>query len=25
VKETLQLYFADRKAGRFGFHTLDIE
>jgi len=25
VKETLQFYFADRKAGRFGFHTLDIE
>ena len=24
VKETLQFYFADRKAGRFGFHTLDI-
>ena len=25
VKETLRLYFADRKAGRFTFHTLDIE
>jgi len=25
VKETLQFYFADRKAGQFGFHTLDIE
>lgn len=25
VKETLQLYFADRKAGQFRFHTLDIE
>lgn len=25
VKETLQFYFADRKAGRFGFHTLDID
>jgi len=25
VKETLQLYFADRKAGRFNFHTLDVE
>ncbi len=24
VKETLQLYFADRKAGRFGFHATDI-
>ncbi len=24
VKETLEHYFADRKAGRFGIHTLDI-
>ena len=24
VKETLQFYFADRKAGRFGFHAADI-
>ncbi|MBS3996980.1 MAG: NUDIX hydrolase, partial [Hydrogenophaga sp.] len=24
VKETLEHYFADRRAGRFGFHTLDI-
>ncbi|MES2192288.1 MAG: NUDIX hydrolase [Pseudomonadota bacterium] len=25
VKETLRLYFADRKADDFGFHTVDIE
>ena len=25
VKETLKCYFADRRAGKFGFHTLDIE
>jgi ADP-ribose pyrophosphatase YjhB (NUDIX family) len=25
VKETLQFYFADRKAGRFIFRTLDLE
>ena len=24
VKETLERYFADRRAGRFGFHTVDI-
>jgi ADP-ribose pyrophosphatase YjhB (NUDIX family) len=24
VKETLEHYFADRRAGHFGFHTLDI-
>lgn len=24
VKETLERYFADRRAGRFGFHTIDI-
>ncbi len=24
VKETLQCYFADKRAGQFGFHTLDI-
>ena len=25
VKETLKLYFADRKAGKFNFHVLDID
>ena len=25
VNETLKLYFADRKAGKFSFHTLDID
>lgn len=25
VKETLKLYFSDRKAAKFGFHTLDID
>jgi ADP-ribose pyrophosphatase YjhB (NUDIX family) len=25
VRETLQLYFADRKSGKFGFHTGDID
>ncbi|MES2400661.1 MAG: NUDIX hydrolase, partial [Pseudomonadota bacterium] len=25
VKETLRLYFADRKTDDFGFHTVDIE
>ena len=25
VRETLTRYFADRKAGRFGFHVVDIE
>lgn len=25
VRETLLHYFADRRAGRFGFHTLDID
>jgi hypothetical protein len=25
VKETLQAYFADRKAGAFGLHCIDIE
>ena len=24
VKETLERYFADRRAGRFGFHAFDI-
>jgi hypothetical protein len=24
VKETLERFFADRKAGSFGFHVLDI-
>lgn len=24
VRETLERYFADRKSGRFGLHTLDI-
>ena len=24
VKETLERYFVDRRAGRFGFHTIDI-
>ena len=24
VRETLMCYFADRKRGQFGFHTLDI-
>jgi hypothetical protein len=24
VKETLERYFSDRRAGRFGFHTIDI-
>ena len=24
VRETLQHYFADRRQGRFGFHTIDI-
>jgi hypothetical protein len=24
VKETLEHFFADRRAGRFGFHTVDI-
>jgi hypothetical protein len=24
VKETLEHFFADRRAGHFGFHTLDI-
>ena len=25
VKETLQFYFADRRAGRFAFHVLDLD
>lgn len=25
VKETLERYFADRRAGSFGFHTVDID
>ena len=25
VEETLKLYFADRKAGKFNFHVLDID
>jgi len=25
VRETLQHYFADRRTGRFGFHTMDID
>jgi hypothetical protein len=24
VKETLEHYFADRRAGHYGFHTIDI-
>ena len=25
VKETLERYFADRRAGQFGLHCIDIE